>query len=66
MTTPKTPKPAPSRRPQPKVAAAGVGGAAVTVAVAIAAALGADISPELAAALSTLAAFAAGYLLPQA
>jgi hypothetical protein len=46
----------------PKVVAAGVGGAAVTVLVAIAAAAGYHATPELAAALSTLAAFGFGYL----
>lgn len=51
-----------NRKPHPKVAAAGVGGAAVTVGVAIAAAAGYHATPELAAALATLASFAAGYL----
>jgi hypothetical protein len=49
-------------KPQPKVAAAGIGGAVAVVAVFIAGQAGVDVPPEVAAALSTLASFAAGYL----
>lgn len=54
----------PSAKPVPKVAAAGTSGAAATVLVWIADAVGLDLPPAVAAALVTLAAFAAGYLTP--
>jgi putative flippase GtrA len=49
-------------KPQPKVAAGGIGGAVTIVLVFIAGQAGVDVPPEVAAALSTLASFAAGYL----
>lgn len=48
--------------PQPKVAAAGVAGAVTTVIVFIAAQLGLEVPSEVAAAVTALLAFAAGYL----
>lgn len=48
--------------PVPKVAAAGVAGAVTTLIVFIASRLGLDVPPDAAAALTTLIAFAAGYL----
>lgn len=45
-------------KPVPKVAAATIGGAVVTVIVA----LGVELSPEVAAALATLVAFAFGWI----
>ncbi len=48
--------------PQPKVAAAGVAGALATIIVFIAAQSGVDVTAEVAAALTALIAFAAGYL----
>lgn len=51
-----------SKRPVAKVAAAGTGGAAATVLIAIASQLGLDLPPEVAAAITTVLAFAAGYL----
>jgi hypothetical protein len=45
-----------------KVSAAAVGGAFATLTVFVLAQLGVDAGPEVAAALTTLAAFAAGYL----
>lgn len=46
----------------PKVSAAGLGGAAATVIIFVLAQLGVHASPDLAAAIATLAAFAAGFL----
>lgn len=47
---------------QPKVAAAGVAGFVTTILVFVAAQLGLEIPGEVAAALTGLLAFAAGYL----
>lgn len=55
-------EPGPDRAPVPKVAAAGAGGALAVVAVWAAGLVGVDLPAEVAAALATLAAFAAGYL----
>lgn len=58
-------KPAsPSKRPVAKVSAAGGAGAVATVVVVVLQAVGLDVSPELAAAIATLASFVAGYLTP--
>jgi hypothetical protein len=46
----------------PKVAAASLAGAVVTVAVTVAGAFGVNVPPDVAAALVTIATFAAGYL----
>lgn len=51
-----------SRAPAAKVAAGGAAGAASVLVVFIAGQLGLDVPPEAAAALTTLFAFAAGYL----
>lgn len=48
----------------PKVAAAALAGAVTTVLVFVAKELGVDVSQEAAAAVTTLLAFAAGYLKP--
>lgn len=48
--------------PKPKVAAAGGAGAAATLIVFIAGQFGLDITPEAAAAIATLLAFAGGYI----
>lgn len=58
MTLP-TPSP---KAVHPKVAAAGAVGALVTVIVVVAGQLGYNVSADLAAALTTLLSFAAGYL----
>ncbi len=49
-------------KPVPKVAAAGAGGAAAIVLVYVFNLLGVELTPEVAAAVTTLLAFAAGYL----
>jgi enamine deaminase RidA (YjgF/YER057c/UK114 family) len=54
--------PATSNVPTPKIQAVGVAGAATTVVVFIAGQLGLDLTAEVAAALTTLIAFGAGYL----
>ena len=54
--------PAGTVAPIPKVAAAGAAGALTTVLVFVAEQRGVDIPPEVAAALTALIAFAAGYL----
>lgn len=54
-----------SAAPVPKVVAAGVTGSLVTVLVAIATAYGVEVSPEVAAALTTLLSLGAGYLAPR-
>ncbi len=52
--------------PRPKIAAAGIAGAATTILIWILHDLvGVEVPPEVAAALATLLAFAAGYLTPQ-
>jgi hypothetical protein len=48
--------------PTPKIQAAGAAGAATTVLVFVAGQLGLDITPEVAAAVTTLIATGAGYL----
>ena len=48
-------------RPRPKIAAVGIGGAGSTLIVWTLAVFGLKPTPELAAALTTLIAFAAGY-----
>lgn len=53
---------APRKGIQPKVAAAGIAGAVTTLIITGAAMAGFDISPEVAAALATIVAFAAGYI----
>ncbi len=53
---------APRKGVQPKVAAAGIAGAITTLIITGAAMAGLDISPEVAAALATIVAFAAGYI----
>lgn len=51
-----------SKRPTNKVGAAGLGGALATIVVAVL-----NINdPELAAAIATISAFVAGYLVPDA
>jgi hypothetical protein len=52
----------PGNRPVPKVEAAGIAGAAATVLVFIAAQAGVDLTAEVAAAVTALLAFAAGYV----
>lgn len=47
--------------PQPKVQAAGAGGALAIVLVWLAGQFGVDVPPEVAAAFTTLLAFAAGW-----
>jgi hypothetical protein len=55
-----------SLAPRPKVAAAGIGGAATTILIWILNDLaGVQVTPEVAAALATIIAFAAGYFTPQ-
>ena len=48
--------------PHPKVAAGGIAGAVTTVLVFVAAQLGVEVPGEVAAALTTIIGFAAGYL----
>jgi len=48
--------------PTPKVAAAGVAGAVTTILVFIVAQIGVDLPPEVAAAITALLAFGAGYI----
>lgn len=55
----------PSRRPTPKVAAATLGGAVTTLIVWVLGRLGVEVTPEVAAALATVVAFAAGYVTPR-
>lgn len=52
----------PSATPTPKVVAAGAGGALGIVIVFAAGQIGVDMSAEVAAAISTLVAFAGGWL----
>jgi hypothetical protein len=55
-----------SLAPRPKVAAAGIAGTITTVLIWILHNLaGVDVTPEVAAALATVIAFAAGYFTPQ-
>lgn len=49
-------------KPQPKVAAAGVGGAVTVLVVWVLGQAGMDVPAEIAAAISTVVGFAAGYL----
>lgn len=51
-----------SSTPRPKVIAAGAGGTAATLLVALTNALGLELPAEVAGAIVTVAAFAAGYL----
>lgn len=51
-----------SRLPQPKVAAGGVAGAATIVLIWGAGAVGLDLPPEVASAITVLVSFAASYL----
>lgn len=51
-----------NKKPVKKVTAAGAAGALVVVAVAVLGGLGVHVDQNLAAALATVAAFAAGYL----
>lgn len=55
-----------SATPRPKVIAAGAGGTGATLLVALANALGLELPAEVAGAIVTLAAFAAGYLRTEA
>jgi len=52
----------PTMEPTQKVAAAGIGGAASVVLVYILGQFGLDVPPEVASAITTLAAFVAGYM----
>ena len=52
----------PATKIHPKVAAAGIGGAAATLLIWIGEMFGLDVTPEVAAAIATIIAFAAGYL----
>jgi hypothetical protein len=52
----------PATRIHPKVAAAGLAGAAATVLIWIGELAGVEVTPEVAAAITTIVAFAAGYL----
>lgn len=52
----------PSRRPVKKVTAAGAAGSAAVVLIYIAGLLGLDVPAEVAAAVTVLASFGAGYL----
>jgi len=52
--------------PRPKVAAAGIAGAATTILIWILNSLmGVEVPPEVAAAITTILAFLAGYFTPQ-
>lgn len=52
----------PATRIHPKVAAAGIGGAVATILIWGGEMAGLEVTPEVAAALATVIAFAAGYL----
>lgn len=51
-----------SYTPTPKVAAAGAGGATSIILIYVLSLMGVELPPEVAAAIATLLAFAAGYL----
>ncbi len=53
----------PELKPQRKVTAAGLGGAIAIVAVWTAGQFGLEVPPEVAAAVSTIFSFVAGYLV---
>lgn len=52
------------RRPNNKVSAAAAGGAIAVVVLAVLSSFGIDATPELSAAIATLAAFGLGYIVP--
>jgi putative flippase GtrA len=55
-----------SAAPRPKVAAAGIAGAITTIVIWILnSLLGVEVPPEVAAAITTVLAFLAGYFTPQ-
>jgi hypothetical protein len=51
--------------PRPKVAAAGIAGAATTILIFILERLGVEVPADVAAAITALLAFVAGYFTPQ-
>lgn len=53
----------PSRAPRRKVSAAGAGGAIAVIVLAVLSSLGVEATPELSAAIATLAAFALAYVV---
>jgi len=63
-TTPAPAAPRKSKAPITKVSAAGIGGAVATIVVGIIEAGGGNVDGSLAAAITTVCAFAAGYVTP--
>ena len=56
----------PSKKPTRKVGAGALAGAVTVIGVFIAESLGADIPAEVASSITTILAFAASYLVPDA